>query len=285
MALVNLQSVLNVAKTIYKNRLDFSAWQNPVSILSEARAWNEKKRRTRVIPKEKLGAWFNAVVQFGQETSHATTAVACDYLLFVLLTGLRRNEAAKLEWRNVFREDGHFVIPQTKNHQPHRLPLPDYLQTLLDRRWRSRVNEYVFPGHPNRGNEGCLSAPVGLMRKIAERTGVEFSIHDLRRTFASLAEYLNMNDFTIKKLLNHKIERDITGGYISKQFDANRLRKPTQQITDFVLNQAGLKQLKERVLTIKLSGPTLHKLEEAAKRKSVSPEIFAIRRLASALGA
>jgi len=169
-------------------------------------------------------------VQYGQETGHATTAVACDYLLFMLLTGLRRNEAAKLEWRCVFREDGFFVILQTKNHQPHRLPLSDCLQTLLDRRWRLRLNEYVFPGHPNRGNEGCLSAPVGLMRTIAEQTGVEFSIHDLRRTFASLVEYLDMNDFTVKKLLNHKIERDITGGYTSKPFDANRLRKPMQQI-------------------------------------------------------
>jgi len=63
----------------------------------------------------------------------------------------------------------------------------------------------------------------------------------------------------------------------SKQFDAERLRKPMQQITGNVLAQAGLKRTKEPVSTLKLS-PSLHAaIEDAGRRNGLAPEEYALR--------
>ncbi len=61
-----------------------------------------------------------------------------------------------------------------------------------------------------------------------------FISHDLRRTFATIAESLDLSAYALKRLLNHKMGNDVTAGYIMR--DAERLRKPMQQITDFLVN-------------------------------------------------
>jgi integrase len=41
-----------------------------------------------------------------------------------------------------------------------------------------------------------------------------FSEHDLRQTFETVAESLNISYYTLKRLLNHKTSNDPTAGYI-----------------------------------------------------------------------
>ena len=239
-----LRSFLNLAKIVYKDRLDFSNWENPVRIFAEARAWNPVKRRTRVVPKDKLGSWFNAVLAVRRTRRHPTTIVGCDYLLFLALTGMRRTEAASLTWGDVSLEAGYVSVKSeiTKNHAPHRLPFSDYLQALMEKRWRERVNHYVFPGNVDRSATGHIRHTRNTVNRVTALSGVDFSYHDLRRTFISTAEYLNLNHYVIKRLANHKISKDETAEYISSRFDADRLRGPMQQITDFILAQAGLRE-------------------------------------------
>jgi hypothetical protein len=60
------------------------------------------------------------------------------------------------------------------------------------------------------------------------------TIHDLRRTFAILAESLDLSPFALKALLNHsQPDDDVTGGYI--KIRTERLRDPMQKITDALL--------------------------------------------------
>jgi integrase len=58
-------------------------------------------------------------------------------------------------------------------------------------------------------------------------------LHDLRRTFAIIAEGLDLSAYALKRLLNHKMNNDVTAGYIMKGVE--RLRKPMQQVTNFLL--------------------------------------------------
>ncbi|HAU0884427.1 TPA: integrase, partial [Legionella pneumophila] len=66
-------------------------------------------------------------------------------------------------------------------------------------------------------------------------SGVSFTVHDLRRTFATTAESLDLPAYALKRLLNHKMNNDVTAGYIMR--DVERLRKPMQRITDFLIRQ------------------------------------------------
>jgi len=245
LSLKHLRAILNLAKVVHKKKPGFSGWENPVRILSETRAWNPRRRRNTVIPKDKVGLWFNTVLDFGRAAETPTVAVACDYFLFLVLTGMRRTEAATLTWDDVSLEDGYVVIKaeMAKNHAPHQLPFSDYLQDLMEKRWRERISEYVFPGRITDGVAQHLKQPYYTAQKITELCGVRFTNHDLRRTFISIAEYLNINQYAIKRLVNHKFDKsDETADYISPKFDDQRLRGPMQQITDFILTQAGLRE-------------------------------------------
>lgn len=76
------------------------------------------------------------------------------------------------------------------------------------------------------------------MKKVIDVSGVQFILHDLRRTFITVAESLDISAYALKKLLNHKMNNDVTAGYIVT--DVERLRKPMQQITDFLLEKMGM---------------------------------------------
>lgn len=64
---------------------------------------------------------------------------------------------------------------------------------------------------------------------------MSFTVHDLRRTFATTTESLDLPAYALKRLLNHKMNTDVTAGYIVR--DVERLRKPMQRISDFLVRQ------------------------------------------------
>lgn len=118
----------------------------------------------------------------------------------------------------------------TKNHQNHVLPLSDYLYQLLEARKKGAVHDHVFPGS---GKGGYIVEPRRQIKKVIEEAEVSFTVHDLRRTFITIAEGLDISIYAVKRLVNHKLNGDVTAGYIMT--DIERLRKPMQQITDYLL--------------------------------------------------
>lgn len=69
-----------------------------------------------------------------------------------------------------------------------------------------------------------------------------FMLHDLRRTFITIAKSLDISAYAVKCLVNHKMNHDVTAGYLAT--DVERLRKPMQQITNYIAGQIGLAQLR-----------------------------------------
>ena len=80
--------------------------------------------------------------------------------------------------------------------------------------------------------------PKKAVLKVAELSGVPFILHDLRRTFATIADSLDLPAYALKRLLNHKMNNDVTAGYIVA--DVERLRKPMQLITEYILKCMGV---------------------------------------------
>jgi len=60
----------------------------------------------------------------------------------------------------------------------------------------------------------AMSVPKRSILTVIDQTGVEFSPHDCRRTFAIIAEAVNLPLTMIKRLMNHVTSNDVTGGYI-----------------------------------------------------------------------
>lgn len=210
--------------------------ENPVKRLSQTRAWYPNKRRDSVIKPHQLPAWFKAVLDLKATDERGGAGTVADFLLVLLFTGLRLNEAAKLTWEQVDFKAKTLTILDTKNRSDHVLPLSDYLHDLLETRHGRASGAYVFPGE---GKAGHLVEPRRQVRKVIEHSGVDFLIHDLRRTFVTVAESLDIPAYALKRLLNHKSTNDVTAGYIV--IDAQRLLKPMQDITDYLLSVAEIK--------------------------------------------
>jgi len=94
---------------------------------------------------------------------------------------------------------------------------------------------------------GYIREPKKVIKKVIEKTGISFSLHDLRRTFTSIAESLSLgSSYTLKRLLNHKTDRnDVTAGYTI--LTAEELREPAQEIENKMLELAGIKEAPEPV--------------------------------------
>lgn len=221
---------------------------NPVLRLSDSRQWFKVSRRQTVLKDHELPYWYSAV-------QNLENPIIADYLLLLLLTGLRKNEAISLRWQNIDMKDRSFVIPAevTKNRKPHPLPMSDLLFELFQRRLDQRENEYVFPGS---GKKGHLIEPKKQVAAIERETkktvngvdneealeqlakkypdkvkpGIRFCLHDLRRTFASVAESV-VSYSVLKRLMNHT-DKDVTQGYIVLGVD--KLRVSMQMVTDTI---------------------------------------------------
>lgn len=219
-----LRALFNFAAGQYEDSQGKSLiHENPVKRLSQTRAWYRIERRQTFIRSHELAAWYAAVQQLTNDTLR-------DYLLFILFTGLRRQEAATLKWDHVDLVSKTLTITETKNNESHTLPLSDFLEHLLKQRKATKINAYIFPGT---GAAGHIVEPRKQMAKVTMLSDIAFTVHDLRRTFITIAESLDISAYALKRLLNHKMTNDVTAGYIVA--DVERLRKPMQLITDYIL--------------------------------------------------
>lgn len=210
---------------------------NPTIKITATRTWNRPECRTSYITNDQLEGWFNAVDGLKKLESTSNVTSIRDYLVFCLLTGFRAGEAAQLKWDQVNFNNKTFRATDTKNKRDQLLPMSDYLEAMLLHRHEDVDSPYVF----DRAN----GKPLGRDQrkwcaKVTEASGIEFIQHDLRRTFITIAESLDISYYALKRLVNHKADKtDVTEGYI--QLDAERLRKPMQAITDHILKHAKIK--------------------------------------------
>jgi integrase len=211
-------------------------FHNPTQRLSHIKAWNREKRKKTIIKSYDLKVWWSAVHELpthelnAKKPNHSETAR--DYFIFVLLTGLRRREASTLKWTDIDFRDNTLNIEDTKNHESHSLPLTDYLVDLLRQRQANTDSLFVFEGNdPTKP----MNDPKKQVAKVRVISNVYFNIHDLRRTFITIAESLDVPQYALKQLINHKDARDVTAGYII--MGVERLRQPMNNITNFILEQ------------------------------------------------
>lgn len=231
-----LRALLNFAMEQYIIDNEPLIASNPCNRLKALRLWNRVERKSSYIHPAQIKAVFS-VLQISDDDSDYIKAVK-NQCLFILFTGCRDQEAGCLTWKNIDFDLKTVTFSNTKNHKTHILPLGEHLYNFLINIKCLSDSPYVFPA---KNKSGHLENHRKAVKMISELSGVQFSLHDLRRTFASIANnhIPGITNFTLKKLLNHS-ESDVTAGYI--QYEIESLRCPMQQIEDYILMQAGVKE-------------------------------------------
>lgn len=198
---------------------------NPVIYLSKTKSWFPQKRRRTYIKPHQLKAWWGGVHALENDTFR-------DFFILLIFTGMRRSEATSLKWADIDFKDKTFTVTETKNGDALTLPMGDYLVNMFEAR-RKRYGNHVFV-FPGAGKTGFLHEPKKGIARIIKESGVAFSCHDLRRTFITVAESLEISSYALKRLINHR-STDITGSYII--VDVERLRAPVKKIEQFILEK------------------------------------------------
>lgn len=196
---------------------------NPASILSKARLWHKNNRKDRVIPSDKLQRWHEAVEALSNQKAKV-------FFLMLLYMGFRSGEGLTLKWSQVDLKKKSITLIDTKNGTNHRLPIPaPLIQHIESLHKHTGGHKWVFSG---RDPEMHMQHPREPMKAVTKMSGVEFSPHDCRRTFATIAEAVNLPMSMIKRLMNHVTTNDVTGGYIITEEET--LRAAINKIASYI---------------------------------------------------
>lgn len=245
------RAVYNFARSLSDGNMP----ENPVRRLSDTKQWNKINRRRTFLKSHELKPWYEAAKKIPNPTIR-------NYLLLTIFTGLREREGLTLKWENVDMKDKSFTITQTKNGTPHTLPMSKFIYGLFENLKANNTSAYVFPGSGKAGHlvecekqmqfitsqthfmQNGVSCKDELEQKVKENPdielvpGIKFCLHDLRRTFVTLAEGLDISYASLKRLLNHSDGNDVTGGYI--QVSTDRLREPMERISSKLMELMGI---------------------------------------------
>lgn len=207
---------------VYKEIVTSNAAQSRNA--KEALGKPESKNDT--LQREQLPAWFQAVRQINNPIISA-------YLQVLLLTGRRREEIMALKWDDCdFQWNSLTIKDKVEGGQV--IPLTPYVKHLLG--GLPRRNQWVFSS-PTAAS-GRLTEPTKQHNKVCSITNVTLSIHGLRRSFASLSEWVETPAGIAAQIQGHK-PQDVRGRhYIRRPLDLLRLWHT--KIEFWILEQAGI---------------------------------------------
>ncbi len=179
------------------------------------------------LQREQLAPWFKAVREMGNPVQSA-------YLQALLLTGARRRELAALRWEDVDFQWLSMTI-RDKVEGERTIPLCPYVAHLLA--GLPRRNEWVFSS-PTSAN-GQLAEPTPGHKRALTAAGLpDLTLHGLRRSFGSLAEWTETPAGVVAQVMGHKPSAIAEKHYRRRSLDL--LRMWHVKIEAWMLEQAAI---------------------------------------------
>lgn len=204
------------------------------------------------LQKEQLKAWFEQVRKINNPIISA-------YLQTALLTGARREEIAAMRWEDIdFRWNSIRIADKVEQESGRVIPLTPYVKQLLlgikqiqgsaPTPIRSQSNQsevehkkptpWVFSSPTS--ESGYLSEPRIAHNKAIQAAGLpHLTIHGLRRSFGTLAEWVECPAGVTAQIMGHKPSAIAEKHYLRRSLDL--LRKWHMKIETLILEEAGVK--------------------------------------------
>jgi integrase len=234
------------------------ATTNPAKTKKAREVLGKPAVKDDALQREQLPAWFDAVRRI-------QNPVVAAYLQVMLLTGARPGEVLTLKWEDVNTQWKGLTI-RDKVEGERVIPLTPYVSHLLAS--LPRRNEWVFSStralKMDRRNvarrqrdadqagrdapegdmapastTGHLADPSASHRCACEAAGLQgLTLHGLRRSFASLTEWLEVPTGVVAQIQGHKPSATAEKHYKRRPLDL--LRVHHERIESWILEQAGI---------------------------------------------
>ena len=200
---------------------------NPTKSARVRESLGKEKRRHDVLQREMLESWFSAVRKIGNP-------VIAAYLQVLLLTGARREELAALKWTDVNFQWGSIKLSD-KVEDFRMVPLTPFVAQLLAN--LPRRNAFVFSSPASAS--GHIAEPrIAHNEAVAVANLPQLTLHGLRRSFATLSEWIEMPNGIAAQIQGHAPQGVREQNYIRRPLDL--LRVWHAKIETWILEQAGV---------------------------------------------
>lgn len=193
-----------------------------------------KAKDDKVLQREHLMPWFIAIRMQSQLCS--------TYLQALLLTGARKNEMAALKWEDVDFKYRQMTIRDKEGSKggedgSRTIPIPPYLSSLLTAMPRIDGNPYVFAS--KRSKCGYITeARLAHVDALNAATLPHLTLHGLRKSFATLSEWVEMPVGIAAQIMGHKPSATAEKHYKRRSIDL--LRHWHDKIEAWFLKEAGI---------------------------------------------
>ncbi|MBC8739015.1 integrase family protein [Paraburkholderia sp. UCT31] len=210
----------------YTGIVGADAWQSPkvTGLVPQSKA-----KAGGSLQREQLRAWFKAVRELDNP-------VASAYLQATLICGARREEMASLKWVDVdFAWNSLHLADKVETQTGRDIPLTPYLASVLAA--LPRRNEWVFSSPT--AEDGKIAEPRFSHNRALVAAGLpHLTIHDLRRSFGTLSEWVECPVGVVAQIQGHKPSALAEKHYRRRPLDL--LRVWHTKIEAWTLEQAGI---------------------------------------------
>ena len=195
----------------------------------------ERARETGMGAKD-LPAWWAALQQL-------PNPIRREMHLFMLLSGLRRQDVLTARWDNLDEQRKALRVPAPKGgaERAFDLPLSEPILACL-KRAKAAGNTFF----PEQSRIWIFPAASGHVAEVKEEGKLKLSHtgHALRHSFRTLAAAAGIDRLRLKILMNHALDRDVTDSYTNVPALFDSLMDAQERISAFILTGLAIEEVK-----------------------------------------